>query len=71
MTHECPIDGCQVTVPDYLLMCRPNWAMVPSVLGGAVYATWKDGKGAGTEAHRDACRAAVDHVNDKLAEGAT
>jgi len=66
--HECPVDGCQISVPGYLLMCRSHWAMVPSQLGRAVYAAWKDGRGAGTAEHEEACRAAIEWVNAQLQE---
>lgn len=66
--HDCPIDGCQESVPYQHLMCRRHWVLVPSPLMARVYAAWKNGAGAGTEAHANACRAAVNAVHARLQE---
>jgi hypothetical protein len=67
--HDCPIEGCQVAVGRRFLMCGPHWSMVPSALGRAVYAAWKDGRGCGTAEHEVAMQAAIDAVHGRLAEG--
>lgn len=69
--HQCPIDSCQVEVAARRLMCVRHWAMVPGPLGTAVYAAWKQGRGAGTEEHIAAMQAAIDAVHEKLGEAAS
>ncbi len=64
--HNCPAMGCTRRVGARQLMCRPHWFMVPKPLRDAVWDAWAGGLGAGSPAHRDAIRAAVDAVNDKL-----
>jgi hypothetical protein len=49
-------------------MCRPHWYMVPAPLRSAVWNAWAGGIGAGTAAHRAAITAAIEAVNNKLAE---
>jgi hypothetical protein len=69
MSHDCPIEGCQQRVPNYKLLCGAHWLLVPTPLKRAVYAAWKNGKGAGSEEHREACQAAIDFVHAKLQGG--
>jgi hypothetical protein len=69
MAHHCPISTCTAdNVADEKLMCYPHWKMVPKSLARPVYAAWDNGEGAGTPEHREACRAAVDHVNALCAD---
>lgn len=67
-THPCPIARCVVRVAYHQLMCRKHWNMVSHEHQRAVYGTWRDGEGAGSEEHTAAMREAVDAVNMKLAE---
>lgn len=50
-----------------MLMCRRHWYMVPQPLREAVWATWNNGLGAGSTAHINAIKAAVEAVNRKIA----
>jgi hypothetical protein len=68
--HDCPIEACQIDVPDQHLLCPVHWAMVPAGLRRAVYAAWNKGKGRGTYEHAEACQAAISFVNGKLREDA-
>lgn len=63
MTHECPVDGCQIQVHEHLLMCSSHWRVVPHQLKTRVYRAWADGEGRGTVEHSAACQAAVAAVN--------
>jgi hypothetical protein len=58
-THQCPVGGCRTQVRADRLMCVPHWRQVPKPLRDAVWATWRSGAGAGSEAHQAACDAAV------------
>lgn len=64
MSHECPANGCDRTVGDSVLMCPGDWRRVPKPIQNAVYRAWKDGRGAGSPAHRAAMAAAIRAVND-------
>lgn len=57
--HTCPAEGCQQEVRDDRLMCWSHWKLVPKELQDAVYEAWNNGRGAGTEEHQLACRAAI------------
>lgn len=46
-----------------MLMCRPDWCLVPKPLQDAVYRTWDRGAGAGTAAHEAAIDAAIQAVS--------
>lgn len=62
-SHRCPADGCTRQVPNHMLMCRPDWCLVPKPLQDAVYRTWDRGAGAGTPAHQAAIDAAIQAVS--------
>lgn len=68
MTHECPINGCQVQVVAGKLMCVSHWYKVPQELRTLVWRTWNRGRGRGTPEHRDAMRAAIAAVNRQVSE---
>ena len=57
-THPCPC-GCGQQIRATRLMCRTSWYQVPKPLRDQVWATWRNGDGAGTPEHGDAIRAAV------------
>jgi hypothetical protein len=61
-----PDQGCVAQVPQHRLMCRRHWNMVPKALQWPVYRSWDLGRGAGTEAHVAAMRAAVQAVSDQI-----
>lgn len=63
--HPCPIPPCDVQVPYGRLMCKPHWYQVPKPLRDAVWATWRNGAGAGTPAHTAAIAAAVAAVENR------
>jgi hypothetical protein len=51
--HNCPV--CDATgVPYEKLMCFRCWTKVPSPLQRRLYATWRDGAGAGSAEHEAA-----------------
>lgn len=62
MDHECPRNGCTRQVPEHMLMCRSDWYRVPRPLRDAVWATWRNGAGAGSPEHRP------DHRGDQGGE---
>jgi len=57
--HDCPGPGCKAKVPYEMLACRRHWRQVPQRLQNRVYATWKDGDGAGSGEHTEAIEAAI------------
>ena len=63
MSHECPRNGCTTFVGSGKLMCGPCWKLVPQALQRAVYRAWDRGRGAGSQAHRAAVKAAIRAVN--------
>jgi hypothetical protein len=69
-SHRCPIEGCRRDVPDYQLMRRGHWSIVPSDLARALYRAWSRGAGQGTERHATAMRSCIDAVHVKLAREA-
>jgi hypothetical protein len=66
-SHECPAPGCRQPVTPDRLMCPADWREVPKPLQGAVWAAWRNGAGAGTAAHKAACKAAVRSVTNQEA----
>jgi hypothetical protein len=66
MTHQCPAPDCTVQVDPSRLMCPRHWAQVPKPVQRAVWITWDHGNGAGTPAHRAACRLAVSIVRREV-----
>lgn len=66
-THGCPGDGCTRRVGSGMLACRTHWYMVPTPLRRAVWDAWRNGRGAGSPAHRAACAEAIAALNEKLA----
>jgi hypothetical protein len=65
-THKCPIADCQVEVVWARLMCATHWRLVPRRLRGPVYRAWHHGRGYATEAHQQACEAAIEAVETIL-----
>lgn len=63
-THKCPIDGCNVQLPQHILMCRPHWARVPSGLKRQIYATWNNGNP--VPAYLKVRAEAVQAVNERI-----
>ncbi len=59
MSHICPGPDCTAHVADHMLMCRPHWYQVPRALRDEVWATWRNGAGAGTAEHTQAIHAAI------------
>lgn len=39
--HQCPKDGCEVTLPRHILACRPHWYAIPAELRAEVNRTWR------------------------------
>jgi hypothetical protein len=66
--HDCPIDRCVQRVPHHQLMCRRHWRMVPAADATAVYGTWRNGRGAGSEEHIEAMNMAIAAVERKVSE---
>lgn len=62
-SHFCPIDGCERTVADHLLMCQAHWRLVPPVLQRKVYAAYRRGEGLGTPELAEAQAAAIAAAN--------
>jgi endonuclease I len=42
--HLCPIDRCNHSLPQHLLMCSRHWRLVPRQLQQKVYAAWNRGE---------------------------
>ena len=57
-SHLCPA-GCGQPVPAHRLMCRTDWYRVPKLLRDTVWATWRNGLGAGSPEHTAAITTAV------------
>lgn len=66
--HDCPIARCVQRVPHHQLMCRRHWRLVPAGEATAVYRTWRNGRGAGSEEHIEAMNAAIAAVEKKVSE---
>ena len=65
MSHQCPAPGCERMVADHMLMCRPDWYRVPQLLRGDVWATWRNGRGAGSADHRAAMFTAIESLEKR------
>ena len=39
--HPCPCEGCAVSLPRHLLMCKPHWYRVPQALRAEVNDAWR------------------------------
>ena len=65
--HDCPVTNCGTQVAYSQLMCKRHWRMVPRELQRNVYATWRSGAGAGTQAHLDAMDAAIAAAEERSA----
>jgi hypothetical protein len=42
--HKCHANSCQKQTPEKMFMCNTHWAMVPSVLQKAIWATYRSGQ---------------------------
>lgn len=40
-THKCPKEGCEVQLPQHVLLCLPHWRQVPVSLKHKVTAAWR------------------------------
>jgi hypothetical protein len=56
---RCPISGCGEQIDPSRLMCRRHWYAVPRQLRDRVWATWRSGRAAGSDEHREAVRLAI------------
>lgn len=65
--HDCPIDGCDKSVPSHILMCKKHWSQVPRDLQREVYRTYARGMGVASEEYAEARSAAVAEVELKEA----
>jgi hypothetical protein len=65
-THPCPATRCPREVPDHLLMCGIHWRMVQHSIQRAVNRAYDHGAGLGSAALRNAQRAAIRSVNDRI-----
>jgi hypothetical protein len=71
--HACPGPLCkgEADVAPHMLMCGRDWAALrrgAKPYAQAVWATWKNGAGAGSPAHTAAMQAAIRKAR-QLAEG--
>lgn len=66
MSHKCPGPSCRKDVPTDHLMCPQHWYMVPKPLRTAVYRAYDRGKGALSDAHIAACRAAIRAIGGEV-----
>jgi hypothetical protein len=60
--HHCHARDCHTPVAPRFLMCRKHWRMVPPVLQGAVWATYRKGQEIDkhpSRAYIEAARAAI------------
>lgn len=67
MGHVCHASGCNVSVPQRMLMCRRHWRMVPKPLQDRVWATYVHGQEIRKDPSDDyleAAQAAIDAVAD-------
>ena len=62
-THECPAPECRVRVNDNALMCYWHWFLVPGQIRSAVWTTWRNGRGVGSQEHRLAMQQAIESVS--------
>jgi hypothetical protein len=69
LTHRCPGPECDADVSADMLACSRHWYQVPKPLRAAVYRAWDHGLGAGTQAHRNAMRAAVERMQPLARRG--
>ena len=68
--HTCHAEGCEVTVPPRMLMCRNHWRLVPKRLQTAVWDAYVPGQERRkdpTPEYLDAAMAAVRAVADREA----
>ena len=55
--HQCPVTGCERTVPHIQLMCPRHWRAAPLRLRRAVWREYRIAPQ--SPAHLDACAAAI------------
>lgn len=60
-SHSCPC-RCGQPIARTRLMCRTSWYKVPKWLRDQVWASWRNGDGAGTPEHAEAIQAAIDSL---------
>lgn len=60
--NRCPVSGCGRRVVG-TLMCRADWLLLPWMIRGWVWATWRSGTGTDTPEHQFAVLVAVAVVN--------
>jgi hypothetical protein len=68
MQQECPVDGCEKSIPLDKLMCPTHWRQVPRDLQGEVYAAWRRrvrGDDGAMERHQAAKDAAIHAVETR------
>ena len=58
-SHRCPGPNCEARVALNKLACIRHWSQVPASLQRAVFASWDNGRGAGSDRHHAAIAAAV------------
>lgn len=44
MTHQCHVEGCEVSVPPRMFACRRHWAMIPATLQRVLWAAYRPGQ---------------------------
>jgi hypothetical protein len=68
MSHRCPGPGTVHSqggiVPDDMLACSRHWYQVPRPIRNRVFATWRDGEGAGTAEHIGAMADAIHAMSE-------
>ena len=57
--HTCPGPGCEAEIPYEMLACRRHWYQVSPATRKAVWAAWRNGRGAGSNAHMRAIEQAI------------
>ncbi|GIH91971.1 hypothetical protein ACFFMN_33815 [Planobispora siamensis] len=71
-THACAADHCDIQVPSHLLMCRKDWALVPSAVKTQVLRAYRNRPRTGWGPYAEAVAAAkqaVAHALRAIREG--
>lgn len=72
-TRECPALGCTTTIPAFLVMCKPHWALVPRHLQDELRMALAEGKelrAHPTARYTNAAREAIERANERIAAAA-
>jgi hypothetical protein len=66
--HTCHRDGCRVTVPPRMFMCRDDWRALPKRFQDAIWRTYRPGQEVTktpSRAYLEAARAAIEYLGPK------